>query len=213
MSAVPISTAAIPVAARTPADAEDLLVSEKNAQSESSHHSESKQVAPITDPAVLAAREEADIEADKEKKHRVYLRFRPFILCGLALLILGWWISATVLPATRHRWCVTPLLQPCRFADIGLCASIRIVQTIWAWFFILVIAFRYIPNSVVTNPVGAVWGPLISRPFFKLPWLVRLALGWTVLLAIIFGSAFGFPLPPVSLFSYQGLHASLIPNS
>jgi hypothetical protein len=79
-------------------------------------------------------------------------------------------------------------------ADIGLCTSIRIVQTIWAWFFILVIAFRYIPNSVVTKPVGAVWGPLVSRPFFKLPWLVRLTLGWAALLAIVFGSAFGFPL-------------------
>ena len=83
-------------------------------------------------------------------------------------------------------------------ADIGLCTSIRIVQTIWAWFFILIIAFRYIPNSVVTKPVGAVWRPLVSKPFFKLPWLVRLGLGWAVLLAIVLGSAFGFPLPPVS---------------
>lgn len=31
-------------------------------------------------------------------------RYKPFILSGLALLILGWWVSATVLPATRHRW-------------------------------------------------------------------------------------------------------------
>lgn len=31
-------------------------------------------------------------------------KFRPYILIGLALLILGWWISATVLQATRHRW-------------------------------------------------------------------------------------------------------------
>ena len=90
-----------------------------------------------------------------------------------------------------------PLVLP--VADIGLCTSIRIVQTIWAWFFILVIAFRYIPNSVVTKPVGAVWGTLISKPFFKLPWVVRLAVGWAVLLAIVFGSAFGFPLPSVGL--------------
>ena len=27
-----------------------------------------------------------------------------YILTALALLILGWWISATVLKATRHRW-------------------------------------------------------------------------------------------------------------
>ena len=35
-----------------------------------------------------------------------YERLRPFILAGLALLILGWWISSIVLPATRHRWFV-----------------------------------------------------------------------------------------------------------
>jgi len=29
---------------------------------------------------------------------------KPFILGALALLILGWWISATILEATRHRW-------------------------------------------------------------------------------------------------------------
>ena len=204
------SNPATPVTAETPSGAVPL-VSEKKAHSESSDHSESKYVAPITDPTVLAAREEAEIEAAKERKHRTYLRIRPFILCGLALLILGWWISATILPATRPRWCVPPF-RYCRFADIGLCSSIRIVQTIWAWFFILVIAFRYIPNSVVTKPVGAVWGPVISKPFFKLPWGVRLALGWAVLLAIVFGSAFGFPLPSVGLLSYHRLYASLISN-
>ena len=36
-----------------------------------------------------------------------YERLRPFILIGLALLILGWWISSTVLPATRYRWFVS----------------------------------------------------------------------------------------------------------
>lgn len=102
------SNPATPVTAQTPSAAVPFD-SEKVAHSESSDHSESKFVAPITDPAALAAREEADIEADKERKHRTYLRIRPFILCGLALLILGWWISATVLPATRDRWCVAPL--------------------------------------------------------------------------------------------------------
>ena len=32
------------------------------------------------------------------------LRRRYYILSALALLVLGWWISATVLKATRHRW-------------------------------------------------------------------------------------------------------------
>lgn len=97
-------------------------------------------------------------------------------------------------------------------ADIGPRAFARIIQTIWAWFFILVIAFRFIPNSIVTKPVGAVWGPLISKPFFKLPWSVRLGLGWVALLAIVVGSAFGFPLPSVSLsLISKCLYASLTP--
>ena len=33
-----------------------------------------------------------------------YTKYRPFILGFLAALILAWWISATVLPETRHRW-------------------------------------------------------------------------------------------------------------
>ena len=34
----------------------------------------------------------------------LYPKLRPYILTALALLILGWWISATTLKATRHRW-------------------------------------------------------------------------------------------------------------
>lgn len=34
-----------------------------------------------------------------------YQRFRPYILAGVAAVIIGWWISATVLKTTRHRWC------------------------------------------------------------------------------------------------------------
>lgn len=71
------------------------------------------------------------------------------------------------------------------------------MQTLWAWFFIIVIAFRYIPNSVVTRPVGAVFIPLVQEPFYKLPYNVRLGMGWLALLGIVFGSAFGFPLTAV----------------
>ena len=60
-----------------------------------------------------------------------------------------------------------------------------------------IIAFRFIPNSVVSKPVAAVWGPLVARPFDRLPRNVKLGLGWLALLAIVFGSAFGFPLPQV----------------
>ena len=99
-------------------------------------------------------------------------------LCALAVLILAWWISATILPATRHRW---------------------IVQTFWAWSFIAIIAFRFIPNSVVTRPVEAVWVPLVQRPFFTFPKYARYGLGWLALIAIVMGSAFGFKLENVGL--------------
>jgi Na+ dependent nucleoside transporter N-terminus len=116
-------------------------------------------------------RDEGEMGIEKKSQRRA----RPFVLTALALTILAWWISATVLKATRHRW---------------------IPQTVWSWFFILVIAFRFIPNSIVTRPVQAVWQPIVSRPFMRLPYYVRLSLGWLCLLGIVFGSAFGFPTQP-----------------
>jgi concentrative nucleoside transporter, CNT family len=104
---------------------------------------------------------------------------RHLKLFALATLILGWWTSATVLHATRHRW---------------------IVQTFSAWSFIAIIAFRFIPNSIVTHPVEAVWIPLIQKPFFALPKHIRYGLGWLSLLAIVLGSAFGFELENVRYF-------------
>ncbi|KAK7035225.1 hypothetical protein VNI00_011992 [Paramarasmius palmivorus] len=136
-------------------------------QSQSSGSLDEKRV----DPEVVLNNGEERIHQEEAKPPTLYQRFRPFILIAIAAVILGWWISATVLKATRHRW---------------------IVQTVWAWFFLLVIAFRFIPNRVVTKPVGAIWGTTVSDPFFKLPYSVRLGLGWLALVAIVFGSAFGF---------------------
>lgn len=138
----------------------------------------------VSDPETQLAKDTSSHDFLEEKTHvpydeqesassRLYKRYRPFILAAVAFVILGWWISSTILQATRHRW---------------------IVQTLWAWFFIIVIAFRYIPNSVVTRPVGAVFIPLVQEPFYKLPYNVRLGMGWLALLGIVFGSAFGFPL-------------------
>jgi len=130
--------------------------------------------APAGVPALPSQPTAADDEEEEQRGSGLYAKYRPFILGGIAAIILGWWISSIVVTATRHRW---------------------VVQTVWAWFFILIIAFRFIPNSVVTKPVEAVWTPLVSRPFMALPYRARLALGWAALVAIVIGSAFGFPLP------------------
>ena len=63
---------------------------------------------------------------------------RSVLLVSLALLILAWWISSIVLPATRNRWSVfqisnfVSILPPARSV-----ISPRVVQTFWAWTFIL----------------------------------------------------------------------------
>jgi CNT family concentrative nucleoside transporter len=63
-----------------------------------------------------------------------------------------------------------------------------------------VIAFRFIPNSVVTRPISAVWIPAVEEPWYKLPRPLRLTIGWLCLLAIVFGSAFGFKPEGVSYY-------------
>jgi CNT family concentrative nucleoside transporter len=125
-----------------------------------------------TEVEELRKHDDEEIEESKARQARLYQKFRPFIIGGSILVILGWWISGLFLE--RSLW---------------------IPHTVWAWFFILVLAFRYIPNWVVTKPVEAVWGPLVSRPFFALPYAVRLGLGFFALVGIVIGSAFGFPLP------------------
>ncbi|KLO15888.1 H+/nucleoside cotransporter [Schizopora paradoxa] len=117
--------------------------------------------------------EDEDYKVSQMRSELIYQKLRPFLLAGLAALILGWWISSTILEATRHRW---------------------IVQTFFAWSFILIIAFRFIPARVVSGPVSAVWMPLVQEPWYRLPRMVRLAIGWLCLLGIVLGSAFGFPL-------------------
>ncbi|PCH43887.1 hypothetical protein WOLCODRAFT_26274 [Wolfiporia cocos MD-104 SS10] len=125
------------------------------------------------DPEVQLAKDEhSDAEGTSEFSVP-YAKLRPLILLALAGAILGWWITSTILPATRHRW---------------------VVQTFWAWFFLGVIAFRFIPTSIVTGPVTAIWVPCVEEPWYKLPRNVRLTIGWLCLLGIVFGSAFGFEL-------------------
>ena len=54
----------------------------------------------------LVQQDAEEVDADRLRREMIYQKLRPFILGGLAALILGWWISATVLKATRHRWSV-----------------------------------------------------------------------------------------------------------
>lgn len=51
---------------------------------------------------------EKAVEQDEErsKSGELYTKYRPFILAALALVIMGWWISSTILKRTRHRWLV-----------------------------------------------------------------------------------------------------------
>ncbi|KAI0062830.1 H+/nucleoside cotransporter [Artomyces pyxidatus] len=144
----------------------------KATRSTESFHDKKEHPALDAEPVVRDT--EAGVDAHDDSWHtRHSVPLKRVFLAGLAALILGWWISSTILPATRHRW---------------------IVQSLFAWFFILVIAFRFIPNSVVTRPVEAVWQPLVAKPFFALPYYIRLGMGWLALIAIVFGSAFGFKL-------------------
>jgi hypothetical protein len=59
----------------------------------------------------------------------------------------------------------------------------------------------------VSKPVAAVWGPLVERPFGRLPRPVKLGLGWLALLSLVFGSGFGFPLPEVR---YRSIRCALL---
>ena len=45
-----------------------------------------------------------DAEEAPSTLSTLYAKTRPLVLVALALAILGWWISATILKATRHRW-------------------------------------------------------------------------------------------------------------
>ena len=115
------------------------------------------------------------VDSDEGKSSRRRSLVRVVSLVGLALLIFGWWISSIVLHATRHRW---------------------VVQTIFAWAFILIISFRFIPNSAM-RPVEAVWVRLIQEPFFCIPKYIRFTLGWLAIVAVALGCAFGFKLEKV----------------
>jgi CNT family concentrative nucleoside transporter len=162
-----------PAASTTGIDAEKPV---KRASTGSSYDDKEKaardsEVIATEVPTYDVHRVDENIEASRHQRAIFWNKYRPFILAGIAAMIFGWWVSATILKATRHRW---------------------VVQTLFAWFFIIVIAWRFVPNSVVTRPISAFWIPRVQEPWYRLPRSLRLTIGWLCLLAIVFGSAFGF---------------------
>jgi concentrative nucleoside transporter, CNT family len=135
----------------------------------------------VTETQVVEVEEDRRNEPVSFTYHRHPDLLRRVTLGALVALIFAWWISATILPATHHRW---------------------IVQSFFAWSFISIIAFRFIPNSIVTRPIEAFWIPFVQNPFFNLPKIVRYAIGWFALLTIILGSAFGFKLENVCIMPF-----------
>ncbi|KAG1890312.1 Na+ dependent nucleoside transporter C-terminus-domain-containing protein [Suillus subluteus] len=142
-------------------DAENQFIQRKTSVDTNSDGKQ--ETAPVIDAG-------GDLEGAEEKDEGTQARdtfnkrLRVVILIALAALILGWWISSTILTATRGQW---------------------LVQTVFAC--ATLFAFRFIPNSVVTEPITAV-------PWYKLPRQRDCTIGWLCLLGIVFGSAFGFPL-------------------
>jgi CNT family concentrative nucleoside transporter len=119
----------------------------------------------------------------------------PTSLCSrdrsLLRAIIGW-ASSIANEATRNRW---------------------IQSTVLAWFFVGLIFFSFVDSGIFGRPIGAAWTTCISNPFFKLPKMARYGIGWLSLLALVFGSSFGFPLKPgttygqrvISIFGYVTL--------
>lgn len=72
----------------------------------------SKQSRASTDEEKISPQDmEVDRNESVEKVQpgQIYARLRPYLLTALGLVILGWWISSTILKNTRHRWFALPL--------------------------------------------------------------------------------------------------------
>lgn len=83
---------------QNPTDAEAGAIRRKTSPSSAS---------TVDEKAVAQARvaeDDVEVEERREARHTFYQKYRPFILGAVALVILGWWISSTILEATRHRW-------------------------------------------------------------------------------------------------------------
>lgn len=89
----------------------DTGVTERKGSQSSVYSSEKTPIDPELQEKKEIAHDDAEPEEAQAKQSAFYARYRPLILGGVAAVILGWWISATVLKATRHRWCLPFLLS------------------------------------------------------------------------------------------------------
>ena len=80
------------------------VVERKTSRTTSSSDTDAKVIDPEVQEQKEMANDEIEVEEARSKRHNLYKRYRPVILLLTAAVILGWWISATVLHATRHRW-------------------------------------------------------------------------------------------------------------
>lgn len=109
---------------------------------------------------------------------------------------------------SRHRWIQSvrrpsPSGRPAPSIAYSRLSPCPLPQTVIAWFIILNVIFCFIPSSIFGKPLGKVWVACVSNPWFMLPRKVRFGLGWLGLLGLVFGSAYGFPLPQVRLASWS----------
>ena len=77
---------------------------QRNPSQSSEYSDDEKKKGAPTDPETAVLEKDAEREDAQSQRSEFYARYRPLILGSLAVLILAWWISATVLKATRHRW-------------------------------------------------------------------------------------------------------------
>ena len=87
----------------------DSTVQRKPSRASTESNLEKRDLAGTTAVPVITADDQL-VRDEKLFQFVTYDKLRPFILTALALLILGWWVSATILKATRHRWYVASCL-------------------------------------------------------------------------------------------------------
>ncbi|PWN45438.1 hypothetical protein IE81DRAFT_320199 [Ceraceosorus guamensis] len=128
---------------------------------------------------------EHDLDEDEKKSDgpiaqlKMLLHSRGAVIVrdfGLIALLLGWWIPSIINERVRHRW---------------------IVATIFSWFFILLILMhksRYIPQRPIVRVISAVWTTAAEKPWSRIPYKGKLAVGWLSLAVLVFGSTYGLPI-------------------